>query len=718
MACNRVVVSVGSTDRSSSDDGFVYFDFTQCDLTPQTIGYNVNKTSFDTGYCMDVGYVYECYIYVGGVKTSCSASSITAGVSCSGSEPVEPPPVVVPPAYGKKYTLSAISKSGLTYSAEIWEKGYSGAVYPINTGSSPFVLNCLASGDDPFQPILPTTFTIQADFTGFTGPWPDFLTTDDRKYHVYFYAQGTTYLVWRGFILMDILTIPFTTGRNFVDITCVDGLALLKSVPYLPSTGDININENLLKIINNCLQYLLYPGDYYINHAVNYYTSAMSESLSYLRQCYIIPNTWTTGQDTFTNCYDVLETICTAHGAQLFQSGGEWWITSVNERASDTLRVFRTNQDLVTDTLSTVNITRTIKPYINDTLTPYYFIENSQAKLLSKGYPLIEITGDINYPENTIDNGSMVRLNGSVPANWTITLGSGGGTISYNSSGIVSGWDITGGTTGATTVAPNSCGYVNQGDEIDLSFIYSAIGTSGIALEVEIKIDVGAGNNYKYKRVLGSDPSWKYNFASGFYEITGSDGKQKTETIQATQAPASGTLYVTFKIGVTASVFLTNVKRTAQIFYKKRIVYNQVTSTPYKKEVSVKLGATMPFLMTSQSQSLLTTSNNPLSNFYRYGSGASYTSMINLLLSQYYNIVSKPAVNLSFTQYQLFTGTYIIGILHNFGVNDPSGNVSINTAKFVLGACTIDYINNTVSGTGLQVSNTILTFTQRDTYTL
>ena len=576
-------------------------------------------------------------------------------------------------------------------------------------------MDCLASSDDPFQPILPTTFTIQADFTDFTGPFPDFLTTDDRKYHVKFYAQGTTYLVWRGFILMDTLSIPFTTGRNYVDIICVDGLGLLKSVPYLPSTGDINLNENLLKIINNCLQYLLYPDGYYINCSINYYTPAMTNTLSYLRQCYIIPNTWTTGQDTFTNCYDVLEQICTAHGAQMFQSGGEWWIASVNERASDTLRVFRTDQDLVADTLSTVSINRNIKPFVNDAATPYYFIDNSQTKIINKGYPLIEITGDIDYPANTIDNGSMTRLSGSYPANWTITLGTGGGSMTYNTSLTIPGWDLYGGTSN-TLVAANSCGFVEIGDIIDLSFIYAVSVVSGIGFEVEIKIDVGSGNNYKYKRVLGSDPSWKYNFASGYYELGSTDGKQKTENIQTLSAPASGTLYITFK--ATQSVFLTNVTRTGSIQFKKRIVFNQTSATPYKKEVNTKLGATQPFDRVAQTQSLLTTSNNALVNFTRYSGGGTYSSMINLLLSQYYNILSKPTINLSFTQYQLFTGSYIIGLLHNFAVTDPSGRISINSARYVLGSCQIDYINNTVSGTGLQVSNTELTFTTRDTYTL
>ncbi len=127
-------------------------------------------------------------------------------------------------AYGKKYTFTAISKSGLTYDAEIWENDYTGSVYSVATGNSPFLLECLASGDDPFQPVLPTLFTIRADFTDFTGPYPDLVSTDDKKYYVRFSANGGTYFVWQGYVLMDSISIAFTTGRNFVDIICVDGL--------------------------------------------------------------------------------------------------------------------------------------------------------------------------------------------------------------------------------------------------------------------------------------------------------------------------------------------------------------------------------------------------------------------------------------------------------------------------------------------------------------
>ena len=89
------------------------------------------------------------------------------------------------------------------------------------------------------------------------------------------------------------------------------------------------------------------------------------------------------------------------------------------------------------------------------------------------------------------------------------------------------------------------------------------------------------------------------------------------------------------------------------------------------------------------------------------------------MLSQLYNIVSKPQVNIQFVQYGLFnqSGNYVIGLVNNFAVSDPSGKISISGARFVLGACTIDYVNNTINGTGLQIANAVLPFTISETYT-
>lgn len=611
-------------------------------------------------------------------------------------------------AYGKKYIFSAVSKSGLTYTAELWENDYTGPQYNVNTGSSPFTLNCQGSGDDPFQPILPTIFTIRADFSDFTGPYPDLVSTDDRKYYVRVTANADTYFVWQGFVLMDSISIPFTTGRNFVDIVCVDGLGLLKTVSYIPTSSTINTSESLLQIIRNCLQNIAYPVTFYINSAINYYATAHNTANSYLRFTNVFPTTWTNDDFTFKSCYDVLQDICIAHGAQLYQSNGEWWITSVNERASDTLRVFRTDNNLSADTLSNVNINRIIRPYQSDSLTPFYFIDNSQTKIIKKSFTSIELEGPLNYPKNTVDNGNMLRLTAGIPTNWSRSLGTGGTFVMTTESGIY-GARITSGSTN-TTLNALSCGKVNEGDILTIEFQTKCniVGNLG----VEIKIDAGSGTIYTYSKLPSGAGAWFA--ASGFYddEITNTNFQKRT--ITTIPAPLTGTLYIGFRAistGIT-NVFIANLRKTSSsTFASTQKLYNQTSNNIYKKTISTAIGGQYPTTNVSQIQSILSSGDTALTTFTRFGGGPSYSTLSVLLYSQLYNIYGKANINLQFTQYNIFTGSKIIGLLDNFGVIDSTSVININSARFVMSNCIIDYINNTISGTALQVSNSNLSYT-------
>lgn len=615
--------------------------------------------------------------------------------------------------YGKKYIFSAISKSGLTYTAEIWENDYVGTTYNVNTGADPFVLDCLASGDDPFQPVLPTTLTIQADFTDFAGPLPDFLTTDSKKYYVKLYANGTTYFVWQGFVLMDTLSIPFTTGRNFVNIICVDGLGILKSAPYGFTSANINVGESLIQIIRNCIAAIGTPETFYINSAVNYYAQFQNTAQSYLRQTYILPSAWMNADYTFKSCYEVLETICQSHGVQIYQSNGEWWVTSVNERASDTLRVFRTDNLLTADTLSTVNINRTIRPYQNDASTPFFFIENTQNKTISKGYQYIELAGPIDYADNSVMNGNMAIITGGVPDFFTRTIGTSG-TFVMNSNSGINGATMIAGTT-QTDLQANSCGDVGAGDILEIKYQIKASVTG--VMKVEIKVDTGSLVYYYQKS--GSNSIW--STSANFYDDDINGTSMESRTITTIPVPAGGFLTLRFRVqsGGINEAFIANIKKTAKpSIAEQRTLYNQTSTNQYKKELTTKIGLPFPADSTVQIQSLLSLDigGSALGNYQRFGGTETYANLGNLLYSQLYNILSIPQVNISFTAYNLFnqSGNYIIGLLHNFGVVDPTSFASINAARFIMGSCSINFTKNVISGTALQVSNAVLTYTLID----
>ena len=84
-ACKQVLINVGSPDRAASDDGKVYFYFTDCFGDPYLLNYNTNKSHFDSGHCVDTSYSYGCYILVSGIQTPCTSSSLELGADCGGA---------------------------------------------------------------------------------------------------------------------------------------------------------------------------------------------------------------------------------------------------------------------------------------------------------------------------------------------------------------------------------------------------------------------------------------------------------------------------------------------------------------------------------------------------------------------------------------------------------------------------------------------------------
>jgi hypothetical protein len=418
---------------------------------------------------------------------------------------------------------------------------------------------------------------------------------------------------------------------------------------------------------------------------------------------------------SFKSCYEVLETVATAYGAQIFQSGGEWWMASVNERAGDTLRVFRTDSSIASDTLLSVSINRTYKPWINDTITPFYFINNDQNKTISKGFQSIVLTGDIEYSGNTIMNGNMSIITSGVPDFFTRTIGSGGSFVMNSNSGIAGATLISG--TGNTDLQADSCGDVGTGDILEIGYQIKAAVTGKML--VEIKLDTGSTVYYYQKTVSGT--AWS---TSAFYEDDVNTTNMETKTITTLPCPANGFLTIKFRVsnGGINEAFIANIKKTARpSLTEKRIVNNNTSSNQYKKEAITKIGLPFPKNSTTQAQTLLNLNlgGSALENFQRFGGSDTYATLGNLLYSQLFNILSLPQVNMAFNSYNLFnqSGNYIIGLLHNFGVQDPSSLVNVNSARFVMSTCTIDYINNTLSGTAMQVSNAVLTYTQIDTPT-
>ena len=302
----------------------------------------------------------------------------------------------------------------------------------------------------------------------------------------------------------------------------------------------------------------------------------------------------------------------------------------------------------------------------------------------------------------------MFLLTGGIPTNWSRTLGTGGTFVMTSVSGVY-GARITSGSTN-TTLNALSCGFVNEGDILTVEFQTecNVVGNLG----VEIKVDAGGGTIFSYTKLISGAGAWLSG--SIFYDDEITNTNLQPRTITTLPSPLSGTLYIGFRAISTgiSNVFIANVKKKGSSgLAQKQVLYNQTANNLYKKSVSSPIGGQFPVTNISQIQSILSVSDNALVNFQRFSGGPAYSVLSALLFSQLYNIYGKANINMQFTHYNLFNGSYVVGLVHNFKVIDPTSVININSSRFVLGQCNFDYINNTLSGTALEVSNTNLPYT-------
>ena len=230
-------------------------------------------------------------------------------------------------------------------------------------------------------------------------------------------------------------------------------------------------------------------------------------------------------------------------------------------------------------------------------------------------------------------------------------------------------------------------------------------------LEIEILLTSGIFTS-RYVQVVSGAGTWGPSPTYYLDEITNTNLQKRT--ITTTPASITGNLTISFRTistGIT-NVFVANLTKTASsTLAKKQVLYNQTANNLYKKSVNSPIGGPFPLTNVSQIQSILSVADNALVTFSRFSGGPSYGSLTALLFSQLYNIFGKANINLQLTQYNIFTGSKVIGLVENFGVDDTTSVININTSRFVFSSCTLDYVNNTISGTALEVSNTNLPYT-------
>jgi len=308
-------------------------------------------------------------------------------------------------AYAKRYTIGQALRDDTQLTVEIYEKGYSGSVKTYEAININLESN--SSGDEPLPSIISSQLNVSflVSDADAAADFPDLLSFDDRKYFVKFYNGAT--LLWCGFLFNDYVSLPFSTGFVQVDIVAIDGLSLLEYTAFDTIEGiSVNSLSRLIDVIAECINLIDYPDPLSMITSCSYYAEGMFDrsdasgneplSQSYIYRRDIQGKTY----------YEVLDNIVSSFGCRLFQSDGQWQLLAINEMAQATryyTQYFLSPSVSVGNT-GTLDESVNIAPYVDGNV---HFINNSQSKVVRKGYPKLIHSYNYDYPSNYIHNGTF-----------------------------------------------------------------------------------------------------------------------------------------------------------------------------------------------------------------------------------------------------------------------------------------------------------------------
>ena len=622
-------------------------------------------------------------------------------------------------AYGLRYTITQELRDETILIAKIYEKSYVGATVTPYTGTN-ITLVPNSSNEDPVATIISSQLNIsfiisdQDDYDNF----PDLLNFDETKYYVELVINSE--IKWRGFLLNDYVQVPFTTGNQEVSINCIDGLSFLRYKFY---EGDVNTNSlvKLIDMLGLCLNALPFDDMIFIYACCSYYADGMfdrgdaegsepfSQTYQYVRDFYNL------------DYYTILENIIKSFGCRLFQANGNWYILPMNQQA-DTIYYTRYVVDDVPTPSGNGILTNTIniEPYEDGNV---HFVDNTQTKIVRKGYPTIQATLDYDYAANYIYNGTFKFTTGSgstFRAKGWQEYESGSSratlvTLAEDQSNRYEIFYLGSGNAYIENYFALPVGYdylpMMYGNSATVSFEYQA--PSPIRLYVLAFI---GGNTYYLK----SDDTW--STTSSFRDIGGSVNTYDTKSVtiplgysQELSLTIAG--YIGIKLEAANGAiggYVKNVKLTQDEDAIKQVILtrNIGSDSQVATDVDIPYGAIYPPSGPSPLRNnvglLLNSDGDAWTDWYRYGyPPEAFTMLAELVLRQYSNLLSKNIATLEGDLGAIKGTNGLCYLDKTYTIQDSSTNaLSYNGKKFLINRLTLSpYTDETNQIQLLEITN-------------
>lgn len=620
-------------------------------------------------------------------------------------------------AYENKYKATFATQTGKTAYLYLQEDSYAGSLIEYQGVS--INLQYIPNSDDPFEPIYASQLGVVLDVTDDLANIPDFTTLDDRKYFAKLYLDND--LEWTGWVLSDNVQITFTTGRKQLFFNAIDGLGLLKSIT-LPIDASIDTNSlnSLLYFIRLCLNGVDFPNTPNIMTVCSYFANGMQDRAihSYsepFNQTYLPYRTFIDTNITYISCFDVLSNIVKSFGCRLFQAGGKWWIVAVNEFANENNWFTEyTYTGTVASSGNNLNTLSTIQGYVGNT-SGLYFIDNSQFKLLKKGFNKVEYNYKVSEADNYISNGNFRPFTGLYADNWQINFGGIGSsvTIINNTSDSFAQYRLIQGTTSPSNnasieIKSGSYPKIIGGVKLEFSWIFQGQDLSASPRGFVYVLLTDGTNNYWW-----NGTSWVTT--SQFYTVpaySGSSGNDiNSFSFKTAVTPIAGELHFKYSLEAGTGNFaqLSNMSLQITPLINSIYYFSYINDTKeYVKSIDIPYGnfTSGSYYPVEKGILLLSNGNNP-SFWYEYGSGTTFPSLLQLLMQKYSNIYAHNIINIDCNLSSFSTSNGILNAskLLKATDTDPS-QINVANNSYMLGNATISYPNDQTQATLLQISNT------------
>jgi len=630
-------------------------------------------------------------------------------------------------AYEIKYTITAATKSDVTSVLNIYEDGYDGEIieYPCIS----LQIQYIPRSDDTFEPIYVSTLSVSIDVTDDVANMPDFTTLNDRKYFVRLMSGAN--IDWQGWILSENVQYVFSTGRKELAFNAIDGLGMLEKIPFFIA-NDTTLVDIFTAIfyIKTALLKLEYPLEYDIVSGVSFYSENMDNrtdnpAADTLGQSYINYATFINDNQLAINCLDVLTKIARSFGSRLFQAKGNFYIVPLTQFAQDSYYVTIYNSDGSVFDDAIYESTGNIEGFAANT-SGLYFVDNSQFKLIRKGYNKIRFDKVIEYPNNYITNWDL--------KNYTVVSPTEGNAYSWEevrNAGIIFVKSYPEKTTNSfiieypntnpvvSLVRPINLPKVNTSDVLTLKMDVAGLGVPASGPDalfiLKILVDGGVSGSV----FLDNEKQWVdtgFNDHYYYFPFDSTNPKVNLDLVMPL-LPIGGDLTIELILcdtaapywkSTVASIEASNFQLSIETYFKQVTTESFITdSNEYVLDIDLPLGFNDINDGFFTYKGFLSDVNGlNLKNWYRQEYPTDiYRSLSELVVKQYSNCLNKNIINLdaSFMGMETTDGRFSGAMRITASDTDPA-QITVQNKSYIIGNSTIDLPNDVITATLLDIN--------------